>query len=279
MSSVDAPLEGAYARGVSERLLVPSADGTTLSVITHGQGRPLVLVHGAGGNAERWSVAEGLASRFTLFALDRRGRGGSHDSKSGAYALAREAEDVAAVLTHAGPDAVLLGHSFGGLVALEAANLVTVAKVLVYEPYAAADPLATPSPVTQSYQAMIATPEALLERFYREIVHFAASDLERLRASPAWPGRVAAACTIPREMAAVECHSLRVEGLVRRGSRVRFLVGERSPAFLREATARIHALVPGSDVVELEGQGHVAMESAPALFQREVTDFFESAPG
>lgn len=253
-------------------LTIPSPDGTQLAVARSGRGRPLVLVHGIAGNAERWIVADALARHYTLFALDRRGRGASTDGP--AYALEREAEDVAAVLAHAGPDALLLGHSFGGLVALEAANRVTVEKVLVYEPYAPAEPAPSPSPVTQSFMAMLPTPETLLDGFVRRIVQMSDADVERLRSGPSWPSRVAAAHTIPREMAAVECHRLVVDELVARKTRVRFLLGDRSPPFLREATARIRGMIPGSDIVELPGQGHVAMDSAPDLFEREVRAFF-----
>jgi pimeloyl-ACP methyl ester carboxylesterase len=43
---------------------------------------------------------------------------------------------------------------------------------------------------------------------------------------------------------------------------------------LRDATARFHAALPGSDVIELPGQVHVAMDAAPELFEREVRTFF-----
>jgi pimeloyl-ACP methyl ester carboxylesterase len=257
-----------------ETLTIPSADGTELAVRVSGRGRPLVLVHGIAGNAERWLPSERLAQHFTLFALDRRGRGQSADGPT--YALEREGEDVAAVLERAGSEALLLGHSFGGLVALVTAELVPIERVLVYEPYAPADPAPAPSAATQSYAAMLGgDPEALLVRFLREVVQMTADDLERFRRTASWTARVAAAPTIPREMAAVECHRLMVDRLVARKARVRFLLGERSPAFLRESTRRIHGMIPGSDIVELPAQGHIAMDTAPDLFAREVCAFSE----
>jgi pimeloyl-ACP methyl ester carboxylesterase len=257
-------------------LTIRSADGTDLGVRVSGRGRPLVLVHGIAGNAERWVSSEALAEHFTLFALDRRGRGQSGDGAP--YRLEREGEDVAAVLERAGSEALLFGHSFGGLVALLAAELVPVERLLVYEPYAPAEPAPSPSVVTQSYIAMLGgNPEALLDRFFREIVQMPPDDLERVRRTPSWTARVAAAPTIPREMAAVECHRLVLDRLVARKTRVRFLLGERSPPFLREATRRIHGQIPGSDVVPLPGQGHVAMDTAPSLFEQEVRAFSDLA--
>ena len=85
-----------------------------------GAGPPLVLVHGAG--SARWSfdlLRPHLEGRFTVIALDRRGRGDSTDGDE--YSLERECDDVAAVVRDAGEGAFLFGHSYGGLVAAGAA--------------------------------------------------------------------------------------------------------------------------------------------------------------
>ncbi len=76
--------------------------------------RPIVAIHGVDGNHQSWvGVAEALAGRRTLIALDLRGRGSS--SHEGPFGVAAHAEDLAAVLDAAGLDGVtLLGHSFGG---------------------------------------------------------------------------------------------------------------------------------------------------------------------
>jgi pimeloyl-ACP methyl ester carboxylesterase len=75
-------------------------------------------------------------------------------------------------------------------------------------------------------------------------------------------------------MAGIETHHTGLAGI---RAPTRFLLGEKSPAFLRDATARLHAMVPGSDVVELPGQAHIAMDVAPDLFEREVRAFFLGA--
>ena len=80
------------------------------------------MVHGAGSG--RWSfdlVRPHLQDRFTVWALDRRGRGDSGDGRR-RYSIEREFDDVAAVLREAGPGALLFGHSYGGLVAAGAAD-------------------------------------------------------------------------------------------------------------------------------------------------------------
>lgn len=255
------------------RMEFRSPDGTVLSADVSGSGPPLVLVHGIAGDAQRWGSSRRLATSFTLHALDRRGRGKSGDGTS--YALEREVEDLVALCEAIDGEVYLLGHSFGGLLALEAAGRVTrVTKLLVYEPYAPEVPVAEPSPTTRSFFAALPDRETVLVRFLREVVLMSEAEVTTFRTTPWWARRLAAAPTIPREMAGVETHRARLDALVARGIPVRFLLGAQSPAFLREATERFQRALPGSVLHELAGQGHIAMDMAPELFEREVRDFF-----
>jgi pimeloyl-ACP methyl ester carboxylesterase len=98
-------------------------------VFSSGGGSPLGLVHGAAADHTTFRTVAplfaGIAGRFAVHAIDRRGRGASGDGPS--YSIEREYEDVAAVVdavaseagTGSGVDVV--GHSFGGRVALGAA--------------------------------------------------------------------------------------------------------------------------------------------------------------
>jgi pimeloyl-ACP methyl ester carboxylesterase len=56
------------------------------------------------------------------------------------------------------------------------------------------------------------------------------------------------------------------------------LLGGDSPAFLKDATARLHAALPTSRVVVLPGQQHAAMNTAPELFVRELRALLEQSP-
>ena len=99
---------------------VLSKDGTAIAYETIGEGAPLVLVHGTGGTRERWApVVPALASHFTVYAMDRRGRGESQDGTA-VYTIEREFEDVAALVDSIGTPVNLFGHSYGGICALEA---------------------------------------------------------------------------------------------------------------------------------------------------------------
>src|SRR5580765_3105977 len=76
---------------------VRSRDGTRIAVFRSGEGPGLVLVHGATADHTAFRVVGPmLAGSFTVYAIDRRGRGASGDAV-GPYSVELEFEDVAAV--------------------------------------------------------------------------------------------------------------------------------------------------------------------------------------
>jgi pimeloyl-ACP methyl ester carboxylesterase len=104
-----------------------------------GAGPPLVLVHATGFHAHCWlPLLPALRGRFALYALDLRGHGES-ESPAGteAYAFARMARDLAAVLDHLGLGRVAaVGHSVGAaiVIQLELDRPGTVARAVLFEP-------------------------------------------------------------------------------------------------------------------------------------------------
>ena len=141
---------------------VTSKDGTRIAYDVYGQGPAIVLVDGAtatrasGGSTD---LAKNLAERgFTTYAFDRRTRGESGDTQP--YAVAREIEDIEALIDQAGGTAYLFGISSGGALALEAAAALgeKVKKLAVYEvPYMgaeSADKVPAPEVFTQTKQAI-----------------------------------------------------------------------------------------------------------------------------
>ena len=114
---------------------VDTPSGVRIACEVSGHGPPLVLVHGAG--SARWGftlLRPLLEDRFSVIAIDRRGRGDSSDG-DGPYAIESEFEDVAAVVRGAGEGALLFGHSYGALVAAGAALLIErMPRLVLYEP-------------------------------------------------------------------------------------------------------------------------------------------------
>ena len=119
---------------VPEPHFVVSADGTAIAVWRSGAGPPLVLVHGTVADHGRWApVLPAFEAQFTILNLDRRGRGQSGDAPE--YSLEREYEDLVAVIESLDDDVYVLGHSYGGVCALEAAlRTDRILKLVLYEP-------------------------------------------------------------------------------------------------------------------------------------------------
>lgn len=113
---------------------VTSQDGTRLGYRQLGQGPGIVLLHGSMESARsHMELARGLADTFTVYLPDRRGRGLS-GPYGDAYCMAREVDDLRAILTETGARNVF-GVSASGLVALQAATaLPRIERVAVYEP-------------------------------------------------------------------------------------------------------------------------------------------------
>lgn len=111
------------------------ADGTTLHVRQSGDGTPVVLIHGTGGCA--WLDSPGrLASRHRVIEYDRRGFGQSSPIPAAGY-LDAQIADAAALIERLRLDRpVLVGHSWGGIVALGVAARTpdAVGRLVLMEP-------------------------------------------------------------------------------------------------------------------------------------------------
>jgi O-succinylbenzoic acid--CoA ligase len=143
-TAVATPLPPPNDRGPAlEPRVVLADDGQPLLVRAAprlpGDARPaLLLLHATlSSGAQLLRLAAELAPDVRVIALDRRGSGGSRMAVARPIEVARHVEDAAQVLAACGePDAVLVGHSFGGVVALElAARRTDLARAVVaWEP-------------------------------------------------------------------------------------------------------------------------------------------------
>ena len=98
-------------------------DGAELEYEVSGRGEPAVFIHGAFiADTFRPLLAEpSLGGRYRLILYHRRGYAGSSRA-SGPVSVARQAADCRALLRHLGVKrAHVVGHSYGGIVALQVA--------------------------------------------------------------------------------------------------------------------------------------------------------------
>lgn len=252
-----------------------SNDGTTIGYERKGAGPPLLLVHGTTADHRRWAhVSPKFEQHFTVYAMDRRGRGESTDTPE--YDIMREAEDVAVVIEAIGEPVFILGHSYGALCILEAALLTDkVRRMILYEP-----PIPTglpfyPTGVPDRMESLIENGEleAALEVFMREVVKMPQHELNVYRQLPMWKGRIQLAPTIPRELAVDRTYSFDPAKFAGLRVPVLLLLGGDSPPLFRQATETVHSALPNSTLTLLPGQQHIAMDTNPDLFVSEVLKF------
>jgi pimeloyl-ACP methyl ester carboxylesterase len=252
-----------------------SRDGTQIACHVVGRGSPLVLVHGATADHSRWRpILPTLEQRFTIYALDRRGRGASGDAAE--YGLEREVDDVATVIDGIGGPVDLLGHSYGALISLEVAARVTnLHRLALYEPpIPTGTPFVAPSLIERLEQIIAAGErESAVATFLTEAARIPENQLSTMKSLPAWNARVAAAHTIPRELRA----ALEYRFDPTRFSHVRvpilLILGGASAPLYRAAIDAIRAALPHANVAVLPDQQHVAMDTAPDMFLRELLAF------
>jgi pimeloyl-ACP methyl ester carboxylesterase len=156
-------------------------------------GPPLLLVHGTTSTRKRWrAIAEPLARHFTLYLMDRRGRGDSGDGPN--YTMAQEFSDVAAVADTIGAPLDVVAHSFGAACSLEAAmRTPSIKRLVIYEP-----PIPTVGVSASSDESgadkldeLLAAnrPAEVLIHFYRHIIGVPEARISRMIESPEWSER------------------------------------------------------------------------------------------
>jgi pimeloyl-ACP methyl ester carboxylesterase len=255
---------------------VSSEDGTPIAYWRSGEGPPLVLVHGTAADHSRWKpVLPVFEEHFTVYAVDRRGRGDSGDSEN--YSIEWEFEDVATVVDSIGEPVNLLGHSYGALCALEAALLTrNVRKLVLYEPgMNVTGEQVYPPGFIDRLDALLEAGDrdAVISTMFRDLVGMPQEEVEYLRSLPAWQERVKAAHTVPRELRADEAYRFDPQRFGGLGVPTLLLSGGASPAFLKAADNAVDETLPNSCIVVMPGQGHAAMDTGTDLFTTEVLKF------
>ena len=172
-----------------------SKDGTAIGYDKTGNGPAVILIAGAtqyrGIDQQTPELARLLSEAgFSVINYDRRGRGESGDTLP--YAVAREVEDIAALIEVAGGRASLYGASSGCALALEAAQSgLPVDKLVLYEPPYVVDDSWTPPP--RDYFEQLAgfrergDKAGALTYFFTASIHMPPDQVEAMKKSPFWP--------------------------------------------------------------------------------------------
>jgi pimeloyl-ACP methyl ester carboxylesterase len=260
--------------------VIRSADGTPVAVFTTGDGPPLVLVHGTTADHLTWRISGPLLARhWTLHAVDRRGRGASGDALD--YAIEREYEDLAAIVdtlaAQAGRAVPVVGHSLGGRIALGAATLTgNIERLVAYESAPAPPGSSYERPgVVDSLREHLARGdrESTLATFMTVVVGMTEADLERFRADPVWPLRVAAAHTIVRELEAAASPAASLDALGGVDVPVLQILGGDSVPIFGEAVQALDRRLESGSVVTIAGARHAAHHTHAPEFVATIETF------
>jgi len=265
-----------------------SADGTEIAGRVHGDGPPLVLVHGRLEDGElSWSALRPLlADRFTCYAMSTRGRdlSGQHPD----LAFARLVEDVVAFADSVGEPVRVVGHSSGAGLALAAAALASgITAVAAYEPV-------VPAVINERDVALVG---AAMERFVEAAAQERHPEAARilLEQSPmATDDEVAAMAALGHfeAMAHYVPVSLQEMGqaaasqepdfsdpsvLGRITAPVLLLHGAQTGAWATDSVRYLADHLSNVDVREVPGAAHFGPLLAPEAVARELIRFFEEA--
>lgn len=232
--------------------LVTSADGTPIAVHRTGSGAPVVIV---GGAFSTWEAGAPLAAALAEAGLqgvmyDRRGRGASGDTPP--YAPAREAEDLAAVITAGGGPAAVLGHSSGAVLALlAAAEGAPISRLFLSEPPFRFGVDLPAEDLPARLQAHVDAGQAgeAVTLFQREAVGLPEEFIEHLRNSPLFEQLLPLAQSTVYDAllaAAVETPTPAMTGV---RMPVTILRGEPTFPMLVAAAERLAAAMPEADLV------------------------------
>jgi len=245
--------------------VVTSPDGTEIAYDKQGTGPAIVVVDGALTTRRSGAKAELIALLepwLTVLTYDRRGRGQSGDTQP--YAVAREIEDVAAVIGAAGGSATLYGHSSGACLALEAALALgpgQVSKLAMYEAPYDDDPA-----VSEAWHTYLSDMMASLKAgrpgdaaaLFMAFVGTPAEQIEGMRQAPFWLDIEAVAPTLAYDHADLlgTDRSVPVERAA--GVDVPTLVmhgGDGAP-FMAQTASTLQKAIPGAMLRTLAGEGH-----------------------
>lgn len=252
---------------------VTSADGTSIAYQRDGNGPPVILIGGGlDDGSENAPLGEELAQDFAVYNFARRGRGDSGDTQP--YAVEREIEDLAVLITEAGGSADLFGASSGGMLALEAAAAgLPVDKVAVYEvPYDTADDAVHRA---REYREQLGMALADGRRsdavgLFMLLAGSSENDIAEAMNSPYWPGLEVLAHTLAYDAALYgppptdRLSTITQPTLVATGG---------SSDYFEQSADAVAASLAHAERQVIEGQAHVV---DPKLMAAVLTRFFKS---
>ncbi len=263
--------------------------GTRVAYRETGSGPPVVLLHGGGSSGAQWkAVCERLAPRYRTVTVDHYGHGGTDPWPGAPEARSHDAEAalVRAVIERLGEPVHLVGHSYGGGVAVRFAlrHRESLRSLTLLEPIA--------------LSLLERAGERALAEGYRQFARAFIRDVAAGDVSGAWqrfldgdgePGGWAALTEAARakflgltgavvscwyanlsdDTTLEECRTLTLPALL--------LYGERTRPHFRRIAELLAELLPAARLQVLPGAGHLSPLTHPALVAAALAPHLDAA--
>ncbi|MBS4174679.1 alpha/beta hydrolase [Bacillus sp. FJAT-49736] len=265
---------------------VISKDGTRIVYDKIGEGPALILVAGAFSYRkfpQQVQLANLLSKHFTVYNYDRRGRGDSGDSLP--YDIAREIEDLQALVEEAGGVAYVWGLSSGAALALLATEKgVNITKLVLHEPpfvVKAADPKPPKDFLKHTTDLIVAENRAEAVKYFMTKGMGAPSFVVgMMRMMPGvWSRLLDIAHTLPYDAALLDGYmdgkplpseqwkNVKIPTLV--------MEGTESPTSLRHSAQELAGVLPNAQLISKKGLGHTKKLNIK-MISAELTAFLQS---
>ncbi len=253
-------------------------NGLWLSFLDRGSGAPIVLVPGTASDFRIWmNQVEPFSQRGRVVAYSRRYNWPNSPPGTGADgSMPRQVEDLAALIAGIGAPAHVVGHSYGGTIALllalahpEVVRTLLLAEPAVWAALENVPGLEADVKARQDFTAALAPA-------------FASGDAERV--VKLLEDFVAPGVNVPSEI-----HSMFVSNVpaakVEGGARVTcedarhitvptlVLTGDRSPVFFQHMAEIVARCVPGGELARIPGASHPMQLMNPQAFNDAVRAF------
>lgn len=256
-------------------------DGTTVEGFIEGSGPTILIVHAGMNNGRNWDrVIRRLGNQYRCVGLNRRLYRMDIEADV-ATSMSEEVEDVLAAVDALGAPVLLIGHSSGGIVALEAllADPSKFVGAVIYEPpVPIAGPMGGEGLLRAKETLATKGPRAAIEIFFRDVVRYSAWRAWTLSMiTAAFPSLIA---KVPRQLLdceAIDRNGMRLDAYGAIKVPLLLLLGTKSPSHLTARTEALNAAIPKAQMVRLEGQGHIANRLAPGRVAKLVAEFATGA--
>ena len=259
---------------------VTSRDGTRIAYEKHGRGPALIIVLGAlcdRNFASTPHLVDLLATDFTVYNYDRRGKGDSGDTQP--YAVEHEIEDIEALIDAADGEANVYGHSSGGALALQAAAKPgsRITQLALYEVPYNDDPQGK-----SAWRGYISRLTGLLAdgkngdavALFMRYTGMSAGQVAGMRQSPVWPAMEAIGHTLAYDHTAILGPEAAIPTDLAARVRIPTLVmsGGASFPFMKATAGTLSKIIPRARLQILDGQTH---DVSPEALAPLLVEFFQ----